>query len=266
MTSLPPGTTSWTAFTFDLDAEEVWLAEDPTSARRPALLSQGSYGPKVGLPAVLKLLRLHDVRSTFYVPGRVVETHPGAVESILEAGHEVAHHGYTHRAPADLSLQEEAEELDRGLAALRGLGVEPRGYRAPSWDLSPHTLGLVAERGIDYSSNFMDDVRPYVHSSCDVVELPVHWTLDDAAHYWFAGDTWTKKISTNAEVEQIMVAESEGIAAMNGCVVYTFHPQIIGRPGRLPLLEKLLRRAVSDASTWVATSAEIAAQTRKQAS
>ena len=266
MTQPPPDTTSSTAFTFDLDAEEVWLSEDPGTAHHPVVLSQGTYGPKVGLPAVLAVLRRHDVRATFFVPGRVALAHPAAVELILAAGHELAHHGHTHRAPAGLSLDEEREELDLGLAALRRFGVEPRGYRAPSWDVSPRTLDLVAERGLTYSSNFMDDVRPYVHPSCDVVELPVHWTLDDAAHFWFSGDTWTKKISTNAEVEQIMAAESEGIGAMGGCVVYTFHPQVIGRPGRLPLLERLLRRAVSDSSTWVATSAEIAAETRKQES
>ncbi|MFC5179410.1 polysaccharide deacetylase family protein [Nocardioides taihuensis] len=266
MTTPPPGTTSSASFTFDLDAEEVWLAEDPTASRRPVLLSQGAYGPRVGLPAVLGLLRAHGVRATFFVPGRVAETYPAAVESVLEAGHEVAHHGHTHRAPAELSLDEEVDEFERGLAALRHVGVVPTGYRAPSWDFSPHTLGLVADHGFDYSSNFMDEVRPYVHPSRDVVELPVHWTLDDAAHYWFAADTWTKKISTNGEVEQIMVAEADGIAAMHGCAVYTLHPQIIGRPGRLPLLDELLRRAASDPSVWVATAAEIAAHTRKQES
>jgi peptidoglycan-N-acetylglucosamine deacetylase len=262
----PPGTTSSASFTFDLDAEEVWLAENPTAARHPVLLSQGTYGPKVGLPAVLRLLRAHGVRSTFFVPGRVAETHPGAVESILGDGHEVAHHGYTHRTPAELTVDEEVEEFERGLAALGRFGVEPKGYRAPSWDVSPETLALAARYGFDYSSNFMDDVRPYIHASNELVELPVHWALDDAAHYWFAADTWTKKISTNTEVEQIMTAEADGIAAMAGCAVYTFHPQIIGRPGRLPLLEELLRRALADSSVWVASSAEVAARARKQAS
>jgi peptidoglycan-N-acetylglucosamine deacetylase len=264
--SPPPGTTSSASFTFDVDAEEVWLAENPTAHRRPVLLSQGTYGPKVGLPAVLELLRAHAVRSTFYVPGRVAETHPGALESILEAGHEVAHHGYTHRMPAELTLDEEIEELERGLAALSRFGVAPKGYRAPSWDISTATLGLVARYGLDYSSNFMDDVHPYFHSAHDLVELPVHWTLDDAAHFWFDAESWTKKISTNNEVEQIITAEADGIATMRGCAVYTFHPQVIGRPGRLPLLEELLRRTLADSSIWVATSAEIAAHTRKQGS
>lgn len=261
----PTGARPSASFTFDLDAEEVWLADEPTAHRRPVLLSQGTFGVQVGLPAVLEMLREHRVRATFFVPGRVAETHPAAVESILADDHEIAHHGHTHRAPADLTPDEEAEEIERGLGALERFGVRPKGYRAPSWDLSARTMDLVARYGFDYASNFMDDVRPYLHRSHDVVELPVHWNLDDAAHYWFDASTWTKKISTNDEVEQIMQAEADGIAAMGGATIFTFHPQLIGRPGRLPLLERLLRRALSESSISVTTAAEMAAQTRKQA-
>lgn len=70
MNATPPdGTTSSASFTFDLDAEEVWRAENPDAERHPVLLSQGTYGPKVGLPAILALLQAHDVTSTFFVPG-----------------------------------------------------------------------------------------------------------------------------------------------------------------------------------------------------
>jgi peptidoglycan/xylan/chitin deacetylase (PgdA/CDA1 family) len=246
------------AFTFDFDAEEVWLGEDPVNARRPVALSQGEYGARVGLPAILSLLDRLRVPATFFVPGRVAERYPGQVADLLSRGHEVAHHGYTHRAPALLSREEEAEEFERSIAALHRHGVRPVGYRAPSWELTEHTLGLVEQFGFSYSSNFMTDIRPFRHPDHDVVELPVHWTLDDAAHFWFAGDTWEKKISTNGEVEQIMLAEADGIVAMGGCCVYTFHPQIIGRPGRLALLERLVTAAQADDRTRIATLGELA--------
>lgn len=250
------------SFTFDIDAEEVWLGENPLATRRPVLLSQGEYGPRVGVPAILEILGRYGVTASFFVPGRVAQTHPDCVESVLAAGHEVAHHGFTHRAPTLLSLEEEHDEFARSIDALRVFGVEPVGYRVPSWDLTEHTLGLIGEYGFTYSSNLMNDVRPYLLPGMDVVELPTHWLLDDAAHFWFSGDTWVKKISTNSEVDEIFAAEARGIARMGGCCVYTFHPQIIGRPGRLELLEATIRRAVEDGSAWIATTAAIAEAAR----
>jgi peptidoglycan/xylan/chitin deacetylase (PgdA/CDA1 family) len=264
MTVRPQGTTSSVSFTFDVDAEEVWLGEDPENAKRPVVLSQGSYGPRVGLPAILEVLARHGIDATFFFPGRVAEAYPAAVESVLTAGHEVAHHGYTHRGPGSLSREQQAEEFERGNAALQVFGVTPAGYRAPSWDFGPDTLELVEQFGFRYSSNFMTDIRPFRHEGTDVIEVPVHWILDDAAHFWFNGDTWTKKISTNSEVDEIFTAEATGIARLGGTVVYTFHPQIIGRPGRLPLLDQAIARAVADPQVWVATAADIADGARKQ--
>jgi hypothetical protein len=44
------------SFTFDFDAEEVWIGEDPANANKPGVLSQGTYGAKVGVPLILELL------------------------------------------------------------------------------------------------------------------------------------------------------------------------------------------------------------------
>ncbi|AWW43491.1 polysaccharide deacetylase family protein [Streptomyces cadmiisoli] len=249
------------ALTFDVDTEEVWLAEDPRNATRPVLLSQGGYEMRRGLPEVLRLLRSNEVTGTFFVPGRVAERHPDAVRAIADDGHEVACHGYTHRSPADLPLDEETEELTRALAAFDRLGIQVSGYRSPSWELSASSLGILEKAGIRYSSNFMDDVVPYIHPGTRIVELPVHWALDDAAHFWFSNESWSKKISTNSEVEEIWTDELLGIASIGGCCILTLHPQIIGRPGRLRLLERFIARAREVPGLRLATCADIAAST-----
>lgn len=244
-------------FTFDLDAEEVWVV-DEDAAHRPSVLSQGTYGPKVAVPLILDILRRYEVRATFFVPGRVAERHPGAITKILQAGHEIGHHGHTHRSPADLSADEEQEEIERGLEALRALGATPSGYRAPSWDISERTLELVVRHGFTYSSNLMDDIRPYRHTELPLVELPIHWVLDDAPHFWFSGGTFTRTIRSVAETEPVLVEEGAGIAALGGLAVWTFHPQMIGRPGRLALLDRLIAAAVADPDIWVASAGKIA--------
>lgn len=246
-------------FTFDFDAEEVWIGEDPDNAARPGVLSQGTYGAKVAVPAILELLQRYGVRATFFVPGRVAERYPERVEQIVAGGHELAHHGYTHRAVTTLDADQEEEEMAKGLAALQKFSSSVRGYRSPSWELTDRTLELVARHGLDYSSNLMDDVRPYRHEATGVMELPIHWMLDDAAHFWFDGAGWTNKIATNSEVREIWRGEFEGIKSMGGAFTLTMHPQIIGRPSRLALLDELLAFVSVQHDVWVATAAEVTA-------
>jgi peptidoglycan-N-acetylglucosamine deacetylase len=254
----PHGKRCAVGFTFDFDAEEGWIGEEPANAERPGILSQGTYGAKVAVPLILDLLERHGARSTFFVPGRVAERHRDRVLEIVERGHELAHHGYTHRSPTGNNADEEETELLKGREVLQSFGVSVSGYRSPSWDFSAATVGLLEKHGFAYSSNLMDDIRPYRHEGTSVVEIPVQWILDDAAHFWFGPTTWTKKISTVEEVRSIWTAEFEGIRELDGSCVFTMHPQVIGRPGRLPLLESLIEHVQSFDDVWIATCQEIA--------
>jgi hypothetical protein len=76
----PEGMRSAVAFTFDFDAEEVWIGDDPENVDRPSVLSQGTYGAKVAIPLILELLERHGIVATFFVPGRVAERHPERVK------------------------------------------------------------------------------------------------------------------------------------------------------------------------------------------
>lgn len=257
MTDWPDGAKAAVAFTFDFDAEEVWIGEDPANADKPGILSQGTFGAKVAVPLVLDVLDRRDVRATFFIPGRVAERHPHRVEEIVGRGHEVGHHGYTHTSPTRLSPEEEERELVKGLEVLESFGAEVRGYRSPSWDFSEATLGLLERHGFAYSSNLMDDIRPYRHERSAVAEVPIQWILDDAPHFWFDPASWTKKISTVEEVRSIWEHEVLGIRDLGGAAIVTCHPQIIGRPGRIGFLEEFISSVQALDGVWVATTGEI---------
>ena len=246
------------ALTFDFDAEEVWIAADPDNASRPGVLSQGAYGARVGVPLLLEVLDRQEVRATFFVPGAVAERYPDRVAEIVAAGHELALHGYTHTSPDRLEVAEEEAELTKSLAVLSEFAPAIAGYRSPSWDFSPATLGLLAKHGLGYSSNFMDDVRPYLHPGTDIVELPVQWMLDDAPYFWFSSHDWLRSISPTSAVEEIWRAELEGIHDLGGVSVFTMHPQLIGRPGRVAFLERFITYIRSLGNAWMAPCEQIA--------
>ena len=257
----PVGKRCGFVMSFDFDAEEVWIGENPANARRPGVLSQGAYGAKVAVPALLRLLDRHGLRASFYVPGRVAERHPARVRDIVAAGHEIGHHGYTHTSPAKLTRDEEEAELLRALEVLRGLGADPVGYRSPSWEFSPSTIELLQRHGFSYSSNYMDDLHPYKHPDTELVELPIQWILDDAAHFWFSsGMDWTRSISPPSHVREIWWDELDGIVTRGGACVITMHPQVIGRPHRVKFLDQFIADVKARDDVWIATCAEIAAQ------
>lgn len=249
----PGGARAAAAFTFDLDAETLWLGWGKTE---PVTVSQGTYGARVGTPLVLDLLRETGVTATFFVPGWVAEHHAETVRAILAAGHEVACHGYLHETVKDLGQADEEAILQKALAALALLmGTPPVGYRAPAWELSPQTLGLLAKHGFRYSSNLMDAVAPYLHPGDQLVELPVHWILDDAPYFLFPV---VKPLVAPGQALEAWRAEFDGISALGGLTVFTFHPQLVGRPSRLAALRELIRHVQSIPAVWVAPLAAIA--------
>jgi peptidoglycan/xylan/chitin deacetylase (PgdA/CDA1 family) len=231
--------------TFDLDAESGVLAQDPNNAQRPGVLSLGQYGPKVGVYRILQLLDAETIPATFFVPGWVIDKYPAALEAIVAAGHEVAHHGYTHQPPGTFASREaEEEELVRGIACVqRVTGKKPVGYRSPSWDFSPHTLSLLEQYGFLYSSNLMDDDAPYLHHiegrATQLVELPIQWMNDDVPFFMFRPPS-QRPIQPASHPYEIWTEELQGLYEENKIFVLTMHPQIIGRPSRIRMLERFI--------------------------
>ena len=268
------GATAWpgrhravAAFTFDMDAESAVLWGSPQNAGRMSVLSHQAYGPLVGVPRLLALLERHGITATFFVPGFTAERYPDVVRSVVDAGHEVAHHGYLHEQPTALSLAEEVTALDRGLEVLeRVAGVRPVGYRAPMWDLSWSTPGLLAERDFAYDSSLMDADAPYalaVEGGRSLVEIPIQWALDDWEQYCYLPDvTGSGLIETPAKARELWQAEFDALREVGGCWVLTNHPFLSGRPSRAAELGRLMEHVTSAEDVWVAPLREIAAWTR----
>jgi len=251
------------AFTFDLDAETLWMAR---GVHEPVTLSQGRFGVLEALPRILALLRAAEIRSTFFIPAWVAAHYPDAVRAIAGDGHEIGCHGDEHERVTDLPPGREQEILKKSLEVLTPLaGRRPIGYRAPAWQLSADTLALLASEGFDYSSNMMDRLAPYLHPPIggrSLVEIPVSWVLDDAPFFLFSGQ---RSMQPPGAVLQGWLTEFEGITAVHGVTNLTFHPQLIGRPSRLACLRELIDHVRHTPRVWIASLAEISAHWRAQA-
>jgi len=265
----PDGNAAAAAFTFDVDAESAVLWRAPQHAERMSVISHQAYGPLVGVPRLLRLLDRHRIRGTFFVPGYTAHRYPAVVRDIARAGHEIAHHGYLHEQPTAVSADEEAANLDRGLAALHEVaGVRPVGYRAPMWDLSWRSAALLADRGFLYDSSLMDADLPYELAvtpggTRSIVEIPIHWALDDWEQFcYLPGITGSGLIETPAKARELWKAEFDGQRAEGGCWVLTNHPFLTGRPGRAAQLDGLMADVADCPDVWIATLAEIATHVR----
>ena len=245
--------------TFDVDGETLWMSGDETRLSMPGMMSQGTYGPRVAVPLILDLLRRKDLKATFFIPGWTAENHHKSLTSIVEYGHEVGHHGWIHEWTTTLSLEEEEEVLEKGLTALRGLtGKDPVGYRSPAWEFSENTLGLLKKHGFRYSSNLMAHFIPWQHPETEIIELPVSWLLDDAPFFLYGSGRTNRPIQPAENVFEVWADEFRGIYRYGGLFNLTMHPQIIGRPGRLAMLERLIDYIMTFPEVWWATGAEVA--------
>jgi peptidoglycan/xylan/chitin deacetylase (PgdA/CDA1 family) len=256
----PDGARCAVTLAFDFDAETLWLGRDPANIDRPATLSQGLYGAKVGVPSILQVLReCGNLRATFYVPGWTAEHHTAVVEAILKDGHEVAHHSYIHKWIDPTDPETELEEMEKGLEALkRCVGVTPLGYRAPANETSMNMIRLLAERKFLYDSTMFDAVNPYFHQVGDnpraLVELPVAWMLDDVPFTLFSIKA-PRTMCTNSHILEIWTDEFRAIYQAGALFNTMLHPQAIGRPSRLLLLRELIAHMQSYPGVWFATSA-----------
>lgn len=266
----PDGIRAAAALTFDLDAESPVLTADRANGRRLGVMSHQAYGPLTGVPRLLRLLERHHLRATFFVPGFTAERYPGVCSRIAEAGHEIAHHSYLHEATAGMDAATEAAMIDRGLEALDSvLGIRPVGYRAPMWEINYHTAGLLIDRGFEYDSTLMDCDVPYALAEHDgpgarsLVEIPIHWALDDWEQYAFVPDvSGSGLIESPAKVLEMWSLELRAYHAEGGCFVLTNHPFLSGRPSRAAALEQLIEVMESLEGLWLAPLGEISRHVR----
>jgi polysaccharide deacetylase family protein (PEP-CTERM system associated) len=122
--------------------------------------------------AVLALFERAGVKATFFTLGWVAQRYPALIRRIVDAGHEIASHGWDHVRVFTMSPAVFRADLERARIAIEDAsGVSPMGYRAPSFSIdarTPWAHRILAEEGYAYSSS----VAPIRHDHYGWPEAP----------------------------------------------------------------------------------------------
>jgi len=240
--------------TFDFDTMSGFIARGLTT---PTALSRGEFGARAS-SRILAFLQSRDIRSTWFTPGFTIESYPRECDAVVKTGHEIAHHSWAHVPPADQNREEEQADMERANEAiLRLTGRKARGYRSPSWDLSPNTIDLLVQNGFLYDSSLMGaDYWPYRVRQDDIaelgqpyrfgretalIEMPISWSLDDYPHFEFlrTSQTVLPGLQSARTVMGNWLDEFRYMKKLVdwGILTYTMHPYVIGRGYRMLALE-----------------------------
>ena len=252
---------------FDVDAESAILAHGRRYADHAMVMTHQAYGPKVGVPRLLRLLDDFGIKATFFVPGLTADRYPQTVERIAAAGHEVGHHSYSHLSPVDLGLEGEREDFERALAALDRARRQAEGppVRAVGGELGHAVPGRRVRARVRLDADGRRQAVPARDAERGTIaELPPHWSLDDWEQYaYLPRPAIGVNIESPAKVLDLWTNELDAMRR-HGCLfMLTNHPFLSGRPGRVETLRKLVEHALERGDVEFVTAAEVAARVRE---
>jgi putative urate catabolism protein len=241
-------------------ASEAFLHEvvgaPPTLGRRnPNTESMFEFGSRAGFWRVHRIFAKHGLPLTVYAVGQALERNPEAARAMIEAGWEVASHGWRWIDYLELSEDEERAHMLRAIEAIeRVCGVRPVGWYTGR--VSENTRRLVVEEGgFLYDSDSYADELPYWVDVGGRDHLVIPYTLD-ANDFKFL---LVNGFVTADQFHDYLVDSFEQLYGEGGRMMSVgLHCRIVGRPGRAPALDRFLAHVRSREGVWVTTRAEIA--------
>lgn len=192
--------------------------------------SWAEYGAKAGAWRLLDILAAEQVQAVFYVSGVLAERYPELMRAIVEAGHNLAAHGWSqHVVPATQDLAAEQADLQRCLTVLEATsGMRPRGWISPRCTPSAHTTELLRAAGLAWHSDFFDEDLPRVvqTDAGPITAVPFTMEVNDmpmSVRYGNEPEAYTRTL-------QRILEGWPGLPPRPSCLDVTVHAHVYGRP------------------------------------
>lgn len=231
-------------------------------ARHMSMEQIYEYGSRAGVWRLLRLFERYKTPVTVFGVAMALERNPAVVEAMLEAGHEIASHGWRWINYQDVPERTEREHMSRAIDIHKRLtGERPLGWYTGR--TSPNTRRLVAEDGgFLYDADDYSDDLPFWTQVSRRPHLIVPYTLE-ANDMRFAGtglNTGEQFYSYLKDAFDVLYAEGETAPKM---LSIGLHCRIVGRPGKMAGLERFIRYALGHQDVWFTRRIDIARHWRE---
>jgi peptidoglycan/xylan/chitin deacetylase (PgdA/CDA1 family) len=225
----------------------------------PCIDSHFEYGTRAGWWRIMELLGEYGAAATVSASGRAVERLPMLAADAVRRGHEVSAHGWRWESHHGLDEATERDRIARTVAAITAAaGIRPVGWhtRSPG---SPNTRRLLVEEGgFLYDSDAYNDDLPYFVEVGGRRHLVLPYAFDSNDMQFFH----TQRFSGAADFAAYVIdafdwLHREGAHAPKMLSI-GLHLRMIGRPGRIGGLDRILRHITRKGDVWIARRRDIA--------
>jgi peptidoglycan/xylan/chitin deacetylase (PgdA/CDA1 family) len=238
------------------------IEQAPDLANRSKSLSVWQYGAMRGVERLCNAFLAFNVAASWFVPGVLARKHEKLLRDVVSSGHDLESHGWAFECHDTLAAETSVDLLQRSREALGTIASKPiSGFRLPTGNWPRNFDRLLLEAGYSWSASLNGDDVPYKHGS-SLVEIPVHNELEDRPYFQFnftpAFPKGQGRIPSYEAVLGNWIAEFDAYRKFGLCYVIQLRPEWTGTPGRIALVEGLLRHIRSFDDVWLATASEVA--------
>jgi len=216
------------------------------------------FGPRVGFWRMLDIMNKHGIRGTAALNSDVCRFYPQLIKAGNEHGWEWMAHGKNNsQLITKLEMDEERELIKHVIDTIHeASGKRPRGWLSPALSETVNTPDLLAEAGIEYTANWVNDEQPYPLKvkSGSLISLPYAIEINDIPCFLDlkqSGEQFAKMICDTFDVLHEDAKDSARVMAIS------IHPFLIGHPHRSKPFDQALQHIRDTGGAWFATGSEI---------
>ncbi|WP_273689425.1 allantoinase PuuE [Ketogulonicigenium vulgare] len=247
------------------DASEAFLSDIAGAAMWPGkrhwnMESIYEYGARAGFWRLHRLFTGLNLPITIYGVATALARNPEQVAAMVDAGWEVASHGWKWVEHKDMPEEIERAQIAEAIRLhTEVVGTPPKGWYTGR--CSANTVALTAETGaFDWISDTYDDDLPYWRECGTRDQLVIPYTLEAndmrfaTAPGYIEGEQFYQYLKDTFDT-----LYAEGTAGHAKMFSVGLHNRLIGRPGKIAGLKRFLDYALSHDGVWFATRGQIAA-------